>query len=227
MAALTDNRETGRADGVLKAWPVGAAKHIYRGSLVVTDTLLAEAATNAASKVFAGVAYEEADNTSGAASAINVRCYQDGVFTFGYTGTAPGINSKVFAADDQTVQIAVGTTPVYIGRCVDVNTTAATCDIRIDTGQNTEVNSTTLAGLKVVTGSVAVTGTLVVASGLTTVHGAIATLKDDQALTGMMVSATWAAANVTLKVWKATGAADCTPLAADAAKTVNYIIFGV
>lgn len=82
------------------------------------------------------------------------------------------------------------------------------------------------SGYKLARGVGAVTGTLVVASGLTTIIAVVATLKDDVAITGTDVSATWTGANLTLKVWKPTSTTDCTPIAATTAKNVSWIAIG-
>lgn len=81
-------------------------------------------------------------------------------------------------------------------------------------------------------GTVDVTGTLEITTGLATVVSVTAGLGEDAALTGDTV--TWTiptqtggdAGKFTVKVWKRTGAADCTPLAADAAKKVTWIAVG-
>lgn len=88
-------------------------------------------------------------------------------------------------------------------------------------------------GVKIVGGVASVTGTGTVVTGLATVIAVDATLQDDAALTGNIVTATIgdqagtpAAGSVILKVWKPTGAADCTPIAATAAKSVNWLAWG-
>lgn len=89
------------------------------------------------------------------------------------------------------------------------------------------------SSLRSASGVASVTGSGDVATGLTTVVAVVATLQDDAALTGSMVTATVgdqagapAKGSVTLKVWKPTSSADPTPIAATAAKSVNWIAFG-
>jgi hypothetical protein len=101
----------------------------------------------------------------------------------------------------------------------------ATSDIRVNGGSVMTTPGTT-AGLKIVGGVAAITGTGTVTHGLTTVTAVVVSLKDDVALTGDTVSATWSGTTVTLKVWKRTSSADCTPIAATAAKNVNWIAYG-
>lgn len=89
------------------------------------------------------------------------------------------------------------------------------------------------AGTKIARGVASITGSGTVVTGLTTVAAIVATLQDDAALTGNAVTATIgdqagapAAGSVTIKVWKPTASGDVTPIAATAAKSVNWIAFG-
>jgi hypothetical protein len=124
MTALTANYDAQEKDGKLQAQPVGAAKKIYQGSLVVTDdtTGLLEAATDASGKTFAGVAYEPADNTGGAAGAITCRIQKRGSFLYPFTGSTPTaavIGKKAYVSDSGTVALAATTTnDVYCGDIV-------------------------------------------------------------------------------------------------------------
>lgn len=90
------------------------------------------------------------------------------------------------------------------------------------------------SGVLGATGVAVVTGTLDVPTGLATVTSALATLQDDASLNGTIVTATVgnqagapAAGSIRLKVWKPTGAGDCTPIAAVLAKSVNWAATGV
>lgn len=84
-------------------------------------------------------------------------------------------------------------------------------------------------------GVATVTGTLTVATGLTTVVAVVATMQADASLTnGTSVTATVGdqvaspvAGSVILKVWKPTASGDATPIAGAAAVLVNWIAFGV
>jgi hypothetical protein len=82
------------------------------------------------------------------------------------------------------------------------------------------------AGYKLARGVGAVTGTLVVASGLATIAAVVATLKSDPAMTGNTVSADWTGANITLKVWKPTATGDVTPIASTVATNVSWVAVG-
>jgi hypothetical protein len=82
------------------------------------------------------------------------------------------------------------------------------------------------AGYKVARGVGAVTGTLVVASGLTTIIAVVATLKTDPAVTAQWCSATWSGTDITLKTWKPTAVDDATPIAGTTAADVNWVAIG-
>ena len=84
------------------------------------------------------------------------------------------------------------------------------------------------AGYKIARGETSVTGTADIAAGLATVVQVVACLENDVALDGAWVSVadSATAGNIILKVWKPTGAADCTPIAAAVAKSVRWIAIG-
>jgi hypothetical protein len=76
-----------------------------------------------------------------------------------------------------------------------------------------------------------VTGTATISTGLVSVEHVFPIMEEDAALAGFC--ATHAAQNQTtypgrivLNVWKLTGAGDCTPIAATAAKTVKALVIG-
>ncbi|MEM5790245.1 MAG: hypothetical protein AAGU11_23240, partial [Syntrophobacteraceae bacterium] len=119
MTALSNDRKTEFFEGVENYFPVGEAKKIYAGSLVCLDgtTRLAEAASDAAGKVFAGVALAHADNSLGLASALNVPVRRRGVFLFGIAAAQQAdVGKAVFIADDQTVALVADVTnAIYAG----------------------------------------------------------------------------------------------------------------
>ena len=127
MAAMTaNNSDRAEKDGKVQAQPVGAAKRIYQGALVVTDdtTGLLEAGGDTAAKAFAGIAYEPADNSAGAAGAITCRVQKRGSFVFALTGTAVTaavLGKKAYISDDNTVALAATTTnDIYCGDIIAV-----------------------------------------------------------------------------------------------------------
>ena len=119
MAATAVDLGTNRRMGDTTNIPVVAADIIHRGSLVVYNAAgTAEPATDAAAKKFAGIAKCQVDNSLGAASAETVVCHQRGQFemAFGGAATQADVGKKVYAVDDQTVDlVGVTANDVYVG----------------------------------------------------------------------------------------------------------------
>lgn len=100
--------------------PVKAAHHIYEGNIVVVDTSNNRAETGAAataSRRVVGWAVEDADNTSGAAGAINVGVSRRPRYFAGKSGDLPTIlGETVYVHDGLTVKkTADGSNPVTAG----------------------------------------------------------------------------------------------------------------
>lgn len=112
--ALTRNRELDRyVDQELRTLPVGAAKHIYKGALVGISGGYAQPLS--AGDAFAGIAYEEADNSDGAAGAETIRLYTQGDFEFPLTAaTVAHAGRPVFASADDTLTFT-GAANSYVG----------------------------------------------------------------------------------------------------------------
>lgn len=106
------NYEVGVRD--TNALPVKAATKIYEGAYVGDDGN-GYARGLSASDPFLGVAFRQADNSAGAAAAINVRLVERGALEADVTGvTGVGdVGDTVYASDDGTLTKTVGTnTPV-------------------------------------------------------------------------------------------------------------------
>src|SRR5262249_1982980 len=74
--ALTANREIGRyVDQELRTYRVLANVHIYKGGLVGVDRATGYARPLVLGDAFAGVAYEEIDNTGGSNGAKSCRVF--------------------------------------------------------------------------------------------------------------------------------------------------------
>ena len=132
MTALTSSHETRRKDGALVRYPVGAGVHVQKGGLLASATGLAQPASDSAGVVFIGVAYEEADNTGGAAGAKSVRVLKTGVYTYVKAAAAQGdVGKTAFVVDDGTVSTAATADSVACGVVVGVPD-ALTVQIRID-----------------------------------------------------------------------------------------------
>ncbi len=133
MTALGNSYDARRKDGALVLYPLGAGVHVRKGGLLtVAATGLAQPASDGAGLVFIGVAYEDGDNTGGAAGAKSVRVLKTGVFTYAKTGAAQTDTGKtVFVVDDGTVSTAATTDNIACGVVVGAPSTAAV-QIRID-----------------------------------------------------------------------------------------------
>ena len=108
MTALATERDTPARVGDRFEFPVAASTKIYKGSLVCINSS-GYAVPGSASTTFksVGMAEETADNSSGAAAAINVKVRR-GVFRFGNSASTDlialaDINASCYVVDDQTV----------------------------------------------------------------------------------------------------------------------------
>ena len=127
MAALTSGRATQERDGVHYRGPVAADVVCYEGGLACRDAAgnLTPGAVDDA-LVAVGIFTARADNTGGAAAAINAE-YKSGVFAFENSAAADAITkadigSAVYVVDDQTVAKTDGTgARSAAGTCVDVD----------------------------------------------------------------------------------------------------------
>lgn len=129
--ALTANREVDHyVDQELRSYPVAAAKHVFKGALVGINAS-GFAQPLIAGDAFAGVAYEETDNSGGANGARAVRVYTQGDFALTLAGiTAASVGRPIFASADDTLQLR-GTGNSYVGVAQDVPATGALI-LRID-----------------------------------------------------------------------------------------------
>jgi hypothetical protein len=111
MSATTVDRATlqwGFGVMIEGEWPVAATTKIPGGVLTARNTSgYAVNASDAASLTFAGISKNQADNTSGAAAALNVKTHRKGVFRLGKTGTitAADIGKDCYVSDNQTIAL--------------------------------------------------------------------------------------------------------------------------
>ena len=101
--ALSTNRDVDRyVDQELRSLPVKAGSHVYKGAFVGLSGGYARALT--AGDAFAGIAYEEMDNSSGSDGDLAVRVFTMGDFEHALTGASRTNNkSAVYASDDDTL----------------------------------------------------------------------------------------------------------------------------
>lgn len=115
LTALSANAAiTSRGAGLLIPYKVKGSSHIYRGSLVGLSSGYARALV--AGDPFAGVAYEEVNNT-GADGAAEVQVITSGEFELTGSGFSQAtVGSVIYASDDGTVT-TTSTSNSKIGRC--------------------------------------------------------------------------------------------------------------
>lgn len=130
---LTANRDLDRyVDQELRQRKVMAAKRIYKGALVGLS-VDGYAKPFEPGDVFAGVAYEEQDNTSGASGDKSVRVFVQSDFEMTLTGVSESDAGKaVFATDDDAVAL-IGHFDGYVGRVVHKSGTDLAV-VRLDVG---------------------------------------------------------------------------------------------
>jgi hypothetical protein len=121
--ALTANRDLNRyVDQELRSQPVAAGEHIWKGALVGIDRTTGDARNLTAGDMFAGIAYEEGDNTGGSGGAISVRLFTQGDFAMSVgNATADLVGAPVYALNNESVDVspaAVGAS--YCGLLVAV-----------------------------------------------------------------------------------------------------------
>lgn len=113
--AVTANQIIKRQGGRYgrKSIPVAASKNLYEGTFVFLDA--AGRATDVkvdANTIFAGIAIQQADNSSGAAGDINVEVYTNGDFELavGSLALANG-GAAVYASDNYTATLTATANP--------------------------------------------------------------------------------------------------------------------
>ena len=117
--ALTANREVDRyVDQELRSVPVKGGVKIYKGALVGLTGGYARGLV--AGDAFAGIAYEEIDNTSGSDGVVSVRVFTLGDFEHALTSASRASNgAAVYASDDATLTLTSSGNSL-VGRQVDV-----------------------------------------------------------------------------------------------------------
>ncbi|MCB9853522.1 MAG: hypothetical protein H6819_10535 [Phycisphaerales bacterium] len=100
--ALTANRELNRyVDQELRSFGVAASEHIYKGALVGFDRTSGFVRPYAAGDTFAGIAYEEIDNSAGQGGDLSIRLYTQGDFILTVNGAVQNLaGAAVYASND-------------------------------------------------------------------------------------------------------------------------------
>ena len=129
---ITTAYDTKRKDGELIRYPLAAGVKIPKGALVVLIAGLAANAGDTAGVQFAGVAYETADNTGGAAGAASVRVQKRGDYIYVKAGAVQAdVGKQALLVDNATVATAATANNIpagYVAELVD----AGHVRVRID-----------------------------------------------------------------------------------------------
>ncbi|MDI6827247.1 MAG: hypothetical protein QME62_02045 [Armatimonadota bacterium] len=136
MAATTMDRDTNRSDGILKAMKMSNVK-IPKGVLVCIDgNGFVTNGADAANFRFAGVSYEQVDNSAGSAGSKEIRVEKTGEHMFVYNGgdaIQAILGKEVYIVDNQTVDDDAGavTNDIKCGVIAEV-LSASQVRVRID-----------------------------------------------------------------------------------------------
>lgn len=124
MTAITARKGTRRQEAVILPFPVEENTKIVEGALVSVNAAgYAVNATDTAGERVVGVASASADNTGGADGAIDVTVWTNGAHSFvsQFSATIANVGDKVYAVDNQTVDLAgVTTNDVLVGVIVGI-----------------------------------------------------------------------------------------------------------
>ena len=134
MTALSANKDVPRKEGKIEAYLVEDNVHIYKGAQVVVNSSgFAEPLTDAASKKFVGMAYEECDNTltGHTQGGKTVRVNRDGVYKMAASSiTQAMVGDRMYGVDDATVD-NVSNYSIFTGTLIEyVSATVGWVDIK-------------------------------------------------------------------------------------------------
>lgn len=122
MAVLTGNYENSEKPGQLISYLLGSGQRVFKGALcaIGTSGYLGKASDTASIK-FAGIAYEEGNNTGGANGALAMRVKKTGTYVYRFDGawSQAIVGQKAYAVDDNGVAlIATTANDIYVGDIV-------------------------------------------------------------------------------------------------------------
>ena len=121
MAAVTANQITLMQAAGRLTRSKAAAVNLYAGTLAFFDASTGYITNddNAGANAFAGVVYQQCDNSGGSAGALEVELYTDGIFRLtGSSFTQATNGDLVYAIDNYTIQ-ASATSASKVGRVVN------------------------------------------------------------------------------------------------------------
>ena len=122
MTALTTNVARDEKESKLVAFPVAANAIIFRGSMVKINAAgYLEACSAEAGALFVGTAREGVDATGLASGECSIQIEIKNSFYVAAAGiVALDLMKKVYAADDNLVQLAVGVNLQEVGRILEI-----------------------------------------------------------------------------------------------------------
>ena len=126
MSALTSNQQVIRSDKTRNGVPCAASVHHFEGGLAyVNSSGFADVVTNSGANKFAGVVFNEFDNSLGSNGGANPQTgaaaldlFTDGVFVLNGSGfTQATVGQLIYGVDSGTVS-ATATNNSRIGTCM-------------------------------------------------------------------------------------------------------------
>src|SRR5262245_19446171 len=115
--ALTANRELNRyVDQELRAFPVAASTHIWKGAIVGVQRSTGFVRNLVSGDVFAGIAYEEINNTGTSGGEVSCRLYTQGDFILATSSASQAlIGQPVYATDSESASVNAALGGSYCG----------------------------------------------------------------------------------------------------------------
>jgi len=126
MTALAKDKQTVHAEADIEEFPVAASETIYKGALVmvVKGTGYAVSGADTLNGIVLGIAYAQADNSSGSDGDINVKVIRLKKVELVLASVAAADVGKIaYISDDQTVVLTGQTNNVVVGRVAGVKGT--------------------------------------------------------------------------------------------------------
>jgi hypothetical protein len=130
--ALTASRDLNRyVDQELRTFPVAASERVWKGALVGVERTTGSVRNLVAGDLFAGIAYEEVDNSDGGNAEKMIRLYTQGDFVLpAYNASQAWVGAPVYAIADDATSVISLTGASYCGILISV-TGSGTGIIRI------------------------------------------------------------------------------------------------
>lgn len=115
--ALTASRELNRfVDQELRSFSVAAAARVFKGAIVGVERSTGHVRNLQPGDMFAGIAYEEIDNTNGSAGEVSVRLYTQGDFVLTTNNAIQTfVGSAIYALDDDATTVVPTLGASFVG----------------------------------------------------------------------------------------------------------------